>query len=158
MLPEPRLFPDRHLPRPPRRLADADQRRPEAQPPFSPRRAARGRGDRPRQSSAAERGSRASFVAGALGLGPSSGNEPELPAGQPTLGTRLRDAGYTVVYKGKWHLTAPLAGGHSWTPADAQRLERDYGFGGWEVPDAGENTDPDRFGGGNRGGVRHGLG
>jgi arylsulfatase A-like enzyme len=91
------------------------------------------------------------FISGALGLGPSSGNEPELPADQPTLGTRLRDAGYTVLYKGKWHLTAPLAGGHQWTQADAERLDRDYGFGGWEIPDAGENTDPKRFGGGNAG-------
>ena len=92
-----------------------------------------------------------SFIAGALGLGPGAGNEPELPAGSPTLGTRLRDAGYTVVYKGKWHLTAPLRGGHDWSEDDAQRLERDYGFGGWEVPDAGENTDPRRFGGGDAG-------
>jgi arylsulfatase A-like enzyme len=93
-----------------------------------------------------------SFIAGALGLDASAGNEPELAAGQPTLGTRLRDAGYTVVYKGKWHLTAPLGGRHDWAPADAERLERDYGFGGWEIPDAGENTDPKRFGGGNAGG------
>lgn len=92
-----------------------------------------------------------SFLAGALRLGPSAGNEPELPVDQPTLGTRLREAGYTVVYKGKWHLTAPLAGGHEWSAADAQRIERDYGFGGWEPPDAGENTEPEHFGGGNAG-------
>src|ERR1700753_782186 len=53
-----------------------------------------------------------SFIAGALGLDASAGNEPELPTGQPTLGTRLRDAGYTVLYKGKWPLTAPLGGRH----------------------------------------------
>ncbi len=69
----------------------------------------------------------------------------------PTLGTRLRDAGYTVVYKGKWHLTAPLAGGHDWGAADAERLDRDFGFGGWEPPDAGENADETHFGGGNAG-------
>jgi choline-sulfatase len=92
-----------------------------------------------------------SFLAGALGLDASAGGEPELPAAQPTLGTRLRDAGYKVLYKGKWHLTAPLGGGHEWAQADAERLERDYGFGGWEIPDAGENTDPRRFGGGNAG-------
>ena len=92
-----------------------------------------------------------SFVAGALRLGPKAGGEPELRADQPTLGTRLRDAGYTVVYKGKWHLTAPLAGGHHWSQADAERMEREFGFGGWEAPDAGENTDPAHFGGGNAG-------
>jgi arylsulfatase A-like enzyme len=97
-----------------------------------------------------------SFLKGALRIGPKAGDEPELPAGQPTLGTRLRDAGYTVVYKGKWHLTAPLAGGHEWGEADSQRLERDFGFGGWEAPDAGENTDPAHFGGGNAG--RSGMG
>lgn len=92
-----------------------------------------------------------SFLAGALRLGPSAGGEPELPVEQPTLGTRLREAGYTVVYKGKWHLTAPLAGGHNWSAADAQRIERDYGFGGWDPPDAGENTEPEHFGGGDAG-------
>ena len=97
-----------------------------------------------------------SFLKGALRIGPKAGHEPELPAGQPTLGTRLRDAGYTVVYKGKWHLTAPLGGGHAWGEADARRMEREFGFGGWEAPDAGENTDPAHFGGGNAG--RSGMG
>jgi choline-sulfatase len=92
-----------------------------------------------------------SFLRGALRLGPHSGNEPELPRASPTLGTRLKDAGYTVIYKGKWHLTAPLAGGHDWTSADAQRLERDFGFAGWEPPDAGENVEPSHFGGGDAG-------
>ncbi len=97
-----------------------------------------------------------SFLKGALRIGPKAGDEPELRADQPTLGTRLRDAGYTVVYKGKWHLTAPLAGGHAWGDADARRIEREFGFGGWEAPDAGENTDPDHFGGGTAG--RSGMG
>jgi len=89
-----------------------------------------------------------SFMRSALGLGPSAGNEPELPPGEPTLGTRLRKAGYTVIYKGKWHLTAPVAGGHAWGQADAERIERDYGFAGWDPPDAGENVEPSHFGGG----------
>jgi arylsulfatase A-like enzyme len=97
------------------------------------------------------------FVGGALRLGPKAGGEPELPTDRPTLGTRLRDAGYTVLYKGKWHLTAPLAGGHAWGEADAKRIERDYGFGGWEPPDAGENTDPEHFGGGNAGASGEGF-
>jgi choline-sulfatase len=97
-----------------------------------------------------------SFLRGALRMGPHSGNEPELSRSEPTLGTRLKDAGYTVVYKGKWHLTAPLAGGHDWSSADALRIERDFGFADWEPPDAGENVEPSHFGGGNAG--RSGFG
>ena len=92
-----------------------------------------------------------SLVRGALRLGPKGGGEPELPAGLPTLGSRLREAGYTVAYKGKWHLTMPLAGHGAWGPQDTERLEREFGFPGWEPPDAGENTDPEGFGGGNAG-------
>lgn len=98
-----------------------------------------------------------SFFRGALRRGPKGGDEPELPAGIPTLGSRLRDAGYTVAYKGKWHLTMPLAGHGAWGPADAERLQRDFGFPGWEPPDAGENTDPAGFGGGIAGDSREGF-
>jgi choline-sulfatase len=91
------------------------------------------------------------FLRGLLRLGPHSGAEPELSAEIPTLGKRLGEAGYTVVYKGKWHLTAPLAGGHDWGRADAERIEREFGFGGWEPPDAGENVEPSHFGGGTAG-------
>jgi len=97
------------------------------------------------------------FVRGALRLGPKGGGEPELPAGIPTLGSRLGEAGYTVAYKGKWHLTTPLAGHGAWGSADAARLERDFGFPGWEPPDAGENTDPAGFGGGTAGASREGF-
>lgn len=97
------------------------------------------------------------FLRGALRLGPAGGNEPELPAGIPTLGSRLRDAGYTVAYKGKWHLTMPLGGHGNWGPADTERLERDYGFGGWDPPDAGENADPEGFGGGSAGASGEGF-
>jgi choline-sulfatase len=96
------------------------------------------------------------FLRGLLRLGPHSGAEPELSAEIPTLGERLREVGYTVVYKGKWHLTAPLAGGHDWGRADAERIERDFGFGEWEPPDAGENVEPSHFGGGTAG--RSGMG
>ncbi len=92
-----------------------------------------------------------SFLRGLLRVGPHSGSEPELKAGTATLGTRLRSAGYTVAYKGKWHLTAPLAGGHDWSRLDAERLDREFGFGGWEPPDAGENVEPSHFGGGSAG-------
>jgi len=91
------------------------------------------------------------FGRGLFRRGMRSEPEPELAAGEPTLGSRLRDAGYTVIYKGKWHLTAPLAGGHAWGRADSARLQEEFGFGGWEPPDAGENIEPDRFGGGGAG-------
>jgi choline-sulfatase len=89
------------------------------------------------------------FVRGAIGRDPDAGNEPELRPGIKTLGTRLRDAGYHVVYKGKWHLTQPL--GAEWGPADSERIEREFGFAGWEPPDAGENAKAENFGGGNAG-------
>ena len=44
------------------------------------------------------------FGRGLLRLGPKSGNEPELPAGIDTLATLLRERGYHVALKGKWHL------------------------------------------------------
>ena len=91
------------------------------------------------------------FLRGMFRLPPHSGNEPELPAGVPTLGTRLRDVGYTVIYKGKWHLTSPLAGGFDWSKDDVERIDRDFGFGEWEPPDAGENARAEHFGGGNAG-------
>ena len=97
------------------------------------------------------------FVRGALRLGPKGGDEPELPAGIPTLGSRLRQAGYTVAYKGKWHLTMPLGGHGNWGPADTERLDREFGFPGWEPPDAGENVDPEGFGGGGAGASGEGF-
>ncbi|MCU0314873.1 MAG: sulfatase-like hydrolase/transferase [Solirubrobacteraceae bacterium] len=97
------------------------------------------------------------FGRGLLRLGPKGGGEPELPAGIPTLGSRLIEAGYTVAYKGKWHLTMPLGGHGNWGPADTERLEREFGFPGWEPPDAGENTDPEGFGGGSAGASGEGF-
>src|SRR5262249_31676674 len=38
-----------------------------------------------------------------------------------------------------------------WRVEDAARLEHEFGLAGWEPPDAGENIDPDRFGGGTAG-------
>jgi choline-sulfatase len=90
------------------------------------------------------------FARGALRLGTETGeNEPELDPATPNLARLLADAGYTVGFKGKWHLTKPVDG--EWSAADAERLERDYGFAGWEPPDAGENLDPEHFGGGDAG-------
>ncbi|MBJ7457718.1 MAG: sulfatase-like hydrolase/transferase [Thermoleophilaceae bacterium] len=88
---------------------------------------------------------------GGLRLGGNGGDEPELPAGIATIGSRLLEAGYSVGYKGKWHLTMPLAGDGEWGAADAERVEREFGFPGWVPPDAGENVDPEGYGGGNAG-------
>ena len=96
------------------------------------------------------------FVRGVLRLGESAGNEPTLPVGTANLGTLLRGAGYTVAYKGKWHLTHPSAPGRpgsllgGWTARDATTLS-ELGFGDWEPPDAGENAKAEHFGGGNAG-------
>jgi choline-sulfatase len=90
------------------------------------------------------------FARGILRRGPRAGNEPELPPGIPTLATLLRERGYTVALKGKWHLTKPL-NGTDWTAADAQRVERDFGFADWDAADAGGNAKRESFGGGNAG-------
>lgn len=91
-----------------------------------------------------------SFVRNALRLGPKSGNEPELPPGIDTLATLLRQRGYHVALKGKWHLSKPV-NGEAWSTADSERVERDYGFAEWEPPDAGGDTKSANFGGGNVG-------
>jgi hypothetical protein len=46
--------------------------------------------------------------------------------------------------------------GGEWSEADARHLADDFGFAGWVPPDAGEDTRPEHFGGGNAG--RSGLG
>ena len=73
--------------------------------------------------------------------------EPELRPQMPNLATLLRAAGYEVVYKGKWHLTKPVAGGR-WSDADTRHLAMRFGVAGWEPPDAGEDTAPEHFGAG----------
>ena len=95
------------------------------------------------------------FGRGMLRLGPKSGDEPELPAGIDTLATLLRDRGYHVALKGKWHLSKPV-NGREWSAADPERLERDYGFADWEPPDAGGDAKAATFGGGNAGTTHEG--
>jgi choline-sulfatase len=107
-----------------------------------------------RRSEAPARRVLAQFARGALRLGPRSGDETVLPSGIDNLATLLRQAGYEVAYKGKWHLTHPSGGGSmlsGWSDADAARIARDYGFADWEAPDAGENARAEHFGGGNAG-------
>ena len=95
------------------------------------------------------------FSRGLLGMGRSRGNEPELPADVPNMAGMLSAAGYHVAYKGKWHLTHPTEGDAGllggWGPADEARLAEEYGFAGWQAPDAGENAKAEHFGGGNAG-------
>jgi len=91
------------------------------------------------------------FLRGLVRGGPHGGHEPELLPLTPSLGPLLRAAGYHVAYKGKWHLTKPLAGGERWGAADAERLERDFGLADWEPPDAGGTAKAHDFGGGGAG-------
>ncbi|HLM51602.1 MAG TPA: sulfatase-like hydrolase/transferase [Solirubrobacteraceae bacterium] len=81
--------------------------------------------------------------------------EPELRPETPNLATLLRAAGYEVAYRGKWHLTKPVAGAE-WSAADTRHLAERFGFAGWEPPDAGEDTRPEHFGGGDAGRTRQG--
>ena len=52
-------------------------------------------------------------------------------------------AGYTPVYKGKFHCNKP-ANGSTWVPQDVNQ----YGFTRWDPPDAGANQSPPEAGGG----------
>jgi arylsulfatase A-like enzyme len=52
-------------------------------------------------------------------------------------------AGYTPVYKGKFHCVKP-ANGSTWVPEDVNQ----YGFTRWDPPDAGANQDISEEGGG----------
>jgi arylsulfatase A-like enzyme len=66
----------------------------------------------------------------------------EMPLDLPNLATVMKAAGYSVVYKGKWHLSKPA--GADWAPEDVGK----YGFDRWNPPDAGANQDPPEAGGG----------
>ncbi len=68
----------------------------------------------------------------------------ELSTDIPNLATAMSAVGYDVVYKGKFHLTKPAAGGENWSPADLER----YGFQGWDPPDAGADQSVPQAGGG----------
>jgi choline-sulfatase len=57
--------------------------------------------------------------------------------------TVVAAAGYTPVYKGKFHCNKP-ANGTSWVPSDVNQ----YGFTRWDPPDAGANQDVPEEGGG----------
>lgn len=78
--------------------------------------------------------------------GERGGDEPELTPRTQSVAHVLRDAGYHVALKGKWHLSKPVEGG--WGRADARRLALEFGFADWDPPDAGENAKAENFGGG----------
>ena len=74
---------------------------------------------------------------------------------QPNIASLLKEkVGYEVVWKGKWHLSyaanaAPGNGGEDWTAADIKVMEANYGWTGWNPPDAGnaiEEVQPTEFG------------
>lgn len=73
---------------------------------------------------------------------------PVLPPSQqlPSVATVLAGAGYDVAWKGKWHLSFPLAfqGGppsnEPWTAADIAAMQDSYGWKFWNPPDAGNNA------------------
>ena len=71
--------------------------------------------------------------------------EPQLDPSLPNLATCMAEAGYDVVYKGKWHLSHGMRGADGeWVPDDISR----YGFHGWVPPDSGGDTRLENFGGG----------
>lgn len=56
----------------------------------------------------------------------------------------LREQGYDITYKGKWHLTYPVVNIpedtpnlENWTAFDPPHLLARFGYGGWNPPDAG---------------------
>ena len=87
-----------------------------------------------------------------LGAGISAGPTAQaaLPLDLPTFFTLMRDAGYEVVYKGKWHMSFPADAvdgedySELWRPEDIEP----YGVTGWNPPDGGDNQEVEGFGGG----------
>ncbi len=67
----------------------------------------------------------------------------ELPTDIPNLATVMTAAGYSSVYKGKWHCSKPATPEH----AVQSDLEK-YGWSRWNPPDAGANQEPHEAGGG----------
>jgi len=67
----------------------------------------------------------------------------ELSLSFKNLGTVAAAAGYTPVYKGKFHCTKP-GNGSTWEPKDVNQ----YGFTRWDPPDAGANQSVSEEGGG----------
>ena len=75
-------------------------------------------------------------------MSPPANPQSELPLNLPNLATVMKAAGYSMPYKGKWHLSKKTEA--DWVPNDVNR----YGFERWNPPDAGANQAIDQFGGG----------
>lgn len=63
-----------------------------------------------------------------------------LPSGKELadIGSLLKEyTDYDVVWKGKWHLSPPLKGGHDWTEKDITEVQNRYDIYQWNPPDAG---------------------
>ncbi|WP_346334615.1 sulfatase-like hydrolase/transferase [Prosthecobacter sp. SYSU 5D2] len=71
----------------------------------------------------------------------------QLDPSVPNLGTVLKEAGYEVVYKGKWHLTEGTV-----LPDGSKVDDRPArcGFDGWNGPDIGSDSNPERLYGGGK--------
>lgn len=71
--------------------------------------------------------------------------EHQLDPSLPNVATCLKEAGYDVVYKGKWHMSKRVrnADGVTYTEDDIDR----YGFDDWDAPDAGGDAHIENFGG-----------
>lgn len=59
------------------------------------------------------------------------------------LATAAKDAGYSVVYKGKMHLSKPISADYTWSSDDALK----YGWTRWNYPDGGANQSLSEAGG-----------
>ncbi len=75
------------------------------------------------------------------GLEPPTNPQQTMPTDLPNLATVMAAAGYATTYKGKFHLADPNG---IETPDNVSQ----YGFEGWNPPDAGGNTAYYLFGGG----------
>jgi arylsulfatase A-like enzyme len=73
------------------------------------------------------------------------------------MGKMMEEAGYKVVFKGKWHLTKPTQFVKDeekgidqlyWTAEDVKHIGNKWAFREWNMPDAGDNMDVGNFGGG----------
>ena len=57
----------------------------------------------------------------------------------PQLAALMQAQGYDTVWKGKWHLSTPCDV-MQWSAFDVGNMETQYGFAGWNPPDAGTVT------------------
>ena len=148
-------LPHRHVSLAPRSHAHDDRGRPVPRPGQRARRAAHGRAARASAARCRAAGWPIASCGARCGSGPRAATSPSCRPGTDTLASLLRERGYHVAFKGKWHLSKPV-GGDGWSAADSERIERDYGFADWEPPDAGGDAKAATFGGGNAGTTHEG--